>query len=274
MSGSFQFIQQSEIEATSIEAASEWVDATVPGTEPEATAFEPEPILTIPEVCTPRHRQLLDIVFNGYCRSPKMGMERLIGQTKKAVFPPLRACLAPRGPPRPLKRRRRPLLRALLLRAAGKRTARMEMRMLLGMRTTMALRRRRGVRVVVVREGRGVSVVGAAREVHIEVVSVVDTGVAEVVIVVADRASVVDVNGVEMVSVQETVMAMASVEMASVIEKAGVVGAAVAMDVEEAAKVVVDEVERGAVGGGIAVGVSVGVGGATEVVSCFVRYDF
>ena len=48
MSGSFQFIQQSEIEATSIEASSEWVDATVQ--EPEGVSLEPNPIPTIPEV--------------------------------------------------------------------------------------------------------------------------------------------------------------------------------------------------------------------------------
>lgn len=52
MSGSFQFIQQSELEAPAFETASEWVDAAKPEPEPEAAADNTEPIPPISEVRT------------------------------------------------------------------------------------------------------------------------------------------------------------------------------------------------------------------------------
>jgi hypothetical protein len=141
MSGSFQFIQQSEIETVVFETSSEWVEAVVPEPEMEAegVADVAEPV---PEVRN-RSREVLSLVLITSCR--QMGMGHSTGQLmRKADFLPSQACtpsLASRGPSRPRKRRRPPLL---LLNPAGHHTvrrARMGMLVRLRKRMTMGLRR-------------------------------------------------------------------------------------------------------------------------------------
>lgn len=183
-------------------------------------------------------------------RHPRLGVEHSIGPTRKVVFPRSQACrrnLATLGLSHPPRQRSLSLLRTLLLKPAGKdMVTRAGMEMLLRQRgMVMALRKQKDVRVPVVdSEARGDSVVvGVAREVHIEVETVV-SGEVEAEIV---GASVVDgaaVNGAEMMvsggaMVNVVLEVMESEVMAIVKEKVDVAGASV---VEGAAKAVVEGV--------------------------------
>jgi hypothetical protein len=72
MTGSFQFIQQSELEAASLEGASEWVDAAAHETEPEGVSIDAEPA-TATLVCVYFSKDST-ILITTYCRHQKLEM--------------------------------------------------------------------------------------------------------------------------------------------------------------------------------------------------------